>query len=109
MSGYYTLFKSPKNNEWYFNLKAGNHEIILQSEGYAEKSGALNGIESVQTNGPKDERYVRKESAAGHWFVLTAPNNKIIGRSEMYPNSTVSEKGIDSVKANSPTKVIKET
>jgi len=108
MSGYYTLFKSPKNSEWYFNLKAGNHEVILQSEGYEEKSGAQNGIKSVQTNGPKDDRYDRRESATNYWFVLTAPNNKIIGKSEMYPSSAVREKGIESVKANSPTTDIRE-
>jgi len=47
--GYFKLFKSEKNNQFYFNLKAGNHETILQSEGYTTKASAINGIESVQT------------------------------------------------------------
>jgi len=48
--GYFNLFKSDKNNEYYFNLKAGNHEIILQSEGYKAKASAENGITSVKAN-----------------------------------------------------------
>lgn len=51
MAGYYTLFKSEKNGEFYFNRKAGNHEIILHSERYYAKSVAESRIASVQKNG----------------------------------------------------------
>ena len=36
--------------EYRFRLKAKNGEIILASEGYRSKSGALNGIDSVRRN-----------------------------------------------------------
>ena len=36
----------------YFVLKAGNGEIIAQSEQYTTKSAAKHGIESVQKNAP---------------------------------------------------------
>lgn len=109
MTGYYTIFQSAKNNEWYFNLKAGNHEIILQSEGYKARPGAENGIESVQTNGPHDDRYERKQSDKGnYWFNLKAANGLVIGRSEMYPAAAVRDKGIESVKTNAPSTTIKE-
>ncbi|MCH5687292.1 YegP family protein [Niabella sp. W65] len=36
------------NGEFQFNLKAGNGQVILTSEGYANKSGCENGIESVK-------------------------------------------------------------
>jgi len=39
-----------KKGEYRFTLKAGNGETIAISEGYASKSGATNGIESVRTN-----------------------------------------------------------
>ena len=39
-----------KKGEFRFVLKAGNGEIIAQSEGYAAKASALNGIESVRKN-----------------------------------------------------------
>lgn len=42
--------KLDKAGEFRFNLKAGNGEIILSSEGYKQKSGCMNGIESVKKN-----------------------------------------------------------
>jgi uncharacterized protein YegP (UPF0339 family) len=41
-----------KNNKYYFNLKAGNGQIIGSSEMYESTSGRDNGIESVKKNGP---------------------------------------------------------
>jgi uncharacterized protein len=37
-----------KSGKWFFNLKAGNHQVILSSQGYASKSGAEKGCESVK-------------------------------------------------------------
>lgn len=109
MAGYYTIFKSDKNDEWYFNLKAANHEIILQSEGYKAKSSAENGISSVQANGSDDARFDRRESdKPNYWFVLTSTNGQIIGKSEMYPDPRSRDKGIESVKVNSTSTEIKE-
>ena len=42
--------KEGNDGKTYFNLTATNGEIILQSQGYASKDGAMNGIESVQKN-----------------------------------------------------------
>jgi len=39
-----------KAGETRFRLKARNGEIIAASEGYSQKSGCLNGIESVKKN-----------------------------------------------------------
>lgn len=41
---------SRANGEFQFNLKAGNGQIILTSQGYPSKSSCENGIESVRTN-----------------------------------------------------------
>jgi hypothetical protein len=48
-----------------FNLKAGNHEVILTSERDATKTGAENGIAFVKENAALDERYQRKMSKDG--------------------------------------------
>lgn len=109
MAGYYTKFKSEKSGEWYFNLKAGNHEIILQSEGYTSKAGAENGIVSVQQNGVLEAQFERKQSDKGNfWFVLKAANGQIIGKSEMYPAAAARDKGLESVKANASSLVVKD-
>lgn len=40
-----------KNGQFYFTLKAGNHEVIGQSEMYTTASSRDAGIESVKKNG----------------------------------------------------------
>jgi uncharacterized protein YegP (UPF0339 family) len=40
------------NDEYYFNLKAGNEKVIGTSEMYETSSGRDNGIESVKDNAP---------------------------------------------------------
>jgi uncharacterized protein YegP (UPF0339 family) len=47
--------KEASNGSPYFNLKAGNHQIIGTSEMYSSTSARDNGIESVKTNGPDAE------------------------------------------------------
>jgi len=92
-----------KNGEFQFNLKAGNGQVILTSEGYAAKASALNGIESVKKNSPQDGRYERKTSSNGKWFFnLLATNGQVIGASEMYESEAGRENGIESVKKNAP-------
>jgi uncharacterized protein YegP (UPF0339 family) len=44
--------KEGNDGKTYFNLTATNGEVILSSQGYASKDGAINGIESVKKNAP---------------------------------------------------------
>ena len=97
------VISTRKNGEFQFNLKAGNGEVILTSEGYSAKASCLNGIESVKKNAPDDNRYDRKEAKNGkHFFNLKAGNGQIIGSSEMYESAGGRDKGIESVKRNAP-------
>ncbi|MDP1658213.1 MAG: YegP family protein, partial [Methylotenera sp.] len=41
-----------KSEKPYFVLKAGNHQVIGQSQMYESEAGRDNGIESVKKNGP---------------------------------------------------------
>lgn len=103
MSGYFQI-KKAVNNQYYFVLKAGNHETILKSEMYIAKTSAVNGIESVKTNAPNDARYERKTATNGQsMFNLKAANHEIIGTSELYTTRSAMEIGIASVKTNAPT------
>jgi len=106
MAGKYEI-KKAKDGQFYFNLKASNGQIILNSEMYKAKSGATNGIESVQKNSPDDANYERGKSSKGQdSFVLKAKNKQIIGNSEMYSSASAMENGIASVKKNGPTTTI---
>jgi uncharacterized protein YegP (UPF0339 family) len=92
-----------KNDEYQFNLLAGNGQSILHSEGYTTKAACLNGIDSVKKNAENDERYDRLTSKDGrHYFNLKAGNGQIIGTSEMYESKQSMENGIESVKKNAP-------
>lgn len=99
------------NNEYQFNLKAGNGEIILTSEGYVQKASCQKGIESVKANSQDDSRYDRRTAAnSKDYFVLKARNGEIIGKSQLYSTKSGMENGIASVKFTAPTaKIVDQT
>jgi len=101
--------KTRKNGEFQFNLKAGNGQVILSSEGYTTKANCLNGIESVKKNAQDDNKFDRKTSTNGkHYFNLKATNGQIIGTSEMYESASGMENGIESAKKNAPDATVEE-
>jgi len=107
MSGYYELKRS--GDQYMFNLKAGNHEVILTSERYSSKTSAQGGISSVRQNSPNDARYARKTAKDGSpFFTLSAANGETIGHSEMYSSSVARDNGIASVKTNGPSQTVKD-
>jgi uncharacterized protein len=108
MAGYYTL-KVTTAGKHMFNLHAGNHEVILTSESYEAKASAMNGIESVRSNGIHDDHFERKTSTANQpYFVLKAGNGEPIGHSEMYTSVASMENGIRSVIENAASLTIKD-
>jgi uncharacterized protein YegP (UPF0339 family) len=89
------------NGEFQFNLKAGNGQTILTSEGYSTKAACMNGIESVKINSQDDSRFNKKDSSNGKpYFNLKASNDQIIGSSEIYESNSARDNGIASVKTN---------
>ena len=102
MPARFVLRKTGKR-QWMFNLHAANKEIILTSQQYQNRTGAVNGIESVQINAADDEQFERRRSKPGQvYFVLKAVNGKVIGRSEQYTSKASLEKGIKAVATNAP-------
>lgn len=106
--GYYVLSKNNSAKQpYHWVLKAPNHEVILTSENYVTKHGALNGIESVQENCPFDENYQRLEASdLSPYFNLRAKNYEVIGTSEMYSSEQARENGINAVKKYGTSNVI---
>lgn len=89
------------NGEFQFNLKAGNGQVILSSEGYSTKANCTNGIESVRKNSQDENKFESKESSNGkYYFNLKATNGQIIGTSQMYESTASRDNGIRSVKEN---------
>lgn len=97
MTGKFEITKR-KNGEFHFNLKAGNGQVILTSEGYTQITGCSNGIESVRKHSVDDKFFERKTSKDGSpYFTLNAGNGQVIGKSEMYTSKASCENGIASV------------
>lgn len=93
-----------KNDEFQFNLKAANGQVILSSEGYTTKAACLNGIESVKKNSQEEKRFEVLEAKNGkHYFNLKATNGQIIGTSQMYETLAGCQNGVQSVTKNAPT------
>ena len=102
MAGKFEVYKD-KAGEHRFRLKAGNGEVILTSEGYKEKSGCANGIESVRKNASNADRFEKKTTASGkHRFNLKAGNHQVIGTSQSYDSESGCDNGIASVGRNAP-------
>ena len=115
MAGKFIITKA-KNNEFTFNLKASNGEVILTaSETYTTMSACENGVASVKKNSgvavedqtrnekqsnPKYELY--KDKAGEFRFRLKASNGQIIGKSEGYKAKASAKKGIASIAKNAP-------
>jgi len=92
-----------------FNLCAGNGQVVLTSQQYADKASAMNGIGSVQTNCLDDDCFERKSSTSDQpYFTLKAKNGQVIGQSQMYSSSDAMENGIASVRTNAPTAAVSE-
>ena len=108
-----------------FNLKAGNGEVIANSEVYTTESACKKGIVSVQKNAPiakledqtvadfasvtnpKFEIYTDK---AGEFrFRLKARNGEIIATGEGYKTKASCLNGVESIRKNAPdAAVVKE-
>lgn len=102
-----------KNGEYYFNLKAGNGEIIATSETYTTKSSATRATRTVQAlikvlgAAPETRPAVRQErfelfvgENKQNYFRLRAGNGEIVLGSEGYSSKAAAQNGVASVKAN---------
>ena len=107
-----------------FDLKAGNGEIIANSEVYSSKDACMKGIESVKKNAPiaavedqtvdgfeacKHPKFeVYTDNAGEFRFRLKAKNGEIIATGEGYKAKASCMNGIESVKKNADSEIMEE-
>ena len=97
------IIKTGKDGQFYFNLKAGNGEIVLSSEAYTSKTSCKKGIASVMKNATDVSKFEKLISKNGKpYFTLKAGNQQVIGKSELYESDKACANGIASVKKNAP-------
>lgn len=108
MAGKFEVYKD-KAGEHRFRLKAGNGETILTSEGYKDKSGCTNGIESVRKNATNAERFEKIKTGSGKFrFNMKAANHQVIGTSQNYDSESGRDNGIKSVGKSAPDAAVVE-
>ena len=120
--GKYVITKSPKG-KYHFDLVSNNGEVILSSQMYMARKGALKGIRSTAKNAKKapiEDRTVEgykvcpipkfvitKGKDKKIYFELIANNGKGIGKSQGYARMVSAKAGIKSVKVNSTSEIEK--
>lgn len=104
------MFELKKSGDKYhFVLKAGNGQVVLSSQMYASKSGAMNGIDSVKNNCGDEKCWETKTAKNGKFhFNLKSTNGQIVGSSQMYAAESGMNNGIESIKTNAPGAEVKE-
>lgn len=101
--------KKTKSGAFMWNLKAGNHEVILTSQSYKSKASAKKGIASVMANSSNPDRFESKVAKNKKpYFVLKSGNSQQIGKSEFYESAAACKNGIKSVTKNGPSSSIKD-
>lgn len=118
--GKYVITKNAKG-KYHFNLVGNNGEVILSSQMYMARKGALKGIRSTAKNAkkaPVEDQTVKnvktlsipkfvlsKEKDGKFHFALIANNGKAIGTSQGYARIASAKAGIKSVKVNSTSEI----
>ena len=102
MAGKFEI-SSRSNGEFQFNLKAGNGQVILSSEGYSSLPACQMGVESVRMHASDPAHFECNTAKDGSpYFNLKAGNGQVIGKSEMYSSMSARDNGIESVMTNAP-------
>lgn len=93
-------FWQATDGQWHFHLKSGNGAILLTSEAYTSRTGAINGALSVLENGVDPAQYTVNKTATGYNLHLKAGNGEGIAFSQVYSTKSNATRAItSSVKA----------
>lgn len=71
----FELWKEESDGEWYFVMRDAEGGILLNSEGYTGRTGAVNGIESVRENGKQPTKYQIVTQADGSFSISLKAGN----------------------------------
>ncbi len=94
----FELFRSEKNQQYYFRLCDPQGNICLKSEGYLHKRSCEKGIRSVERNGGDETKYNLKFSKKQqYYFNLKARNGQVIATSLFFPSEEETQSRIKSI------------
>ena len=91
------------SGHYIFMLKTGSGQVILTSEPFRQRTGALDGIKFVQANAGRPEWFERRLGAENQaYFVLKAAKGRVLGCGELCSSQHAMERGIKSVMVLGP-------
>jgi uncharacterized protein len=89
-------FWQATDGQWHFNLKSGNGAILLTSEAYSGRTGAINGALSVLDNGVDPAMYEVNKTSSGYNVRLKAANSEIIAFTQVYASKSSATRAVTS-------------
>jgi uncharacterized protein len=94
-NGKYDIYEEDGN--WFVRLKASNGETLFISQGYASKSSAMNGLDTIKN--AIDDKYftIAKDKQNRYQFKLYSSRKQLILFGETYPVKRSCTSAIDSV------------
>lgn len=94
-AGKLSLWQST-DGQWRFNVKSGNGAVLLTSEGYTARTGAINGVLSVLENGVDPAQYAIVPATHGFVVHLKAANLETIAVTQVYATKSSATRGVTS-------------
>jgi uncharacterized protein len=94
-AGKLTLWQAT-DGQFHFNLKSGNGAVLLTSEAYTSRTGAINGALSLLSNGVDPAMYEVVATKTGFVVHLLAANTEIISFSEVYSSKSNANRAVAS-------------
>ena len=92
--------------EYFFELRASNGELLLSSEEYTSQSGAVSGIKTHKTNIEKGNFRVTLSKKGDYIFKLLNAKNTLLCTGANYPTKERCERAVESVKRFAATAVL---
>jgi len=85
------------DGQFHFHVVSGNGRILMTSEAYTSRTGALNGVLSVLDNGVDPAQYQLNKTASGKYNLrLRAANYEIIAFTQTYSTKSSATRAITS-------------
>jgi uncharacterized protein YegP (UPF0339 family) len=95
------VISKKKNGDYQFNFKGRNNQIILNSEGYFEKTNCRNGIERVKKYSQIDDRFRKTTTTDGKfYFELKGGNGLVMATSKLYESTSERDNALEFFKIN---------
>lgn len=91
---YFTLNLSEKSQQYWWNFKADNHEILAHSEQYTTKQAANDGISSAKKNAQSIDNFrISQTVNQQYYWKLLAANGQTLCHSQTYTTKQSAEHG----------------